>query len=75
MQLLITCVPFQFMSILLQSADVHFKVGRGQTEVHAERCRFDGMQSDIVIVDTPTFGSYWDPDDGEDVMRMWMESK
>ncbi|KAI5995166.1 hypothetical protein EDD15DRAFT_2257271 [Pisolithus albus] len=67
----------RFMSILLQNTNVHVKVSKGQrpgtTEVHAERCRFDGMQNDIVIVDTPSFCTYTDPD-GEDVVRQWMES-
>ncbi|KAI6107645.1 hypothetical protein EDD16DRAFT_1620399 [Pisolithus croceorrhizus] len=67
----------RFMSILLQSANVHVRVSKGQkpgtTEVHAERCRFDGMQNDIVVVDTPSFCTYMDPD-GEEVVRKWMES-
>ncbi|KAI6027809.1 hypothetical protein BKA83DRAFT_4233884 [Pisolithus microcarpus] len=67
----------RFMSILLQNANVHVKVGKGQrpgtTEVHAERCQFNGMQSDIVIVDTPSFCTYMKPD-GEKVVRKWMES-
>ncbi|KAI6015440.1 hypothetical protein BKA83DRAFT_688231 [Pisolithus microcarpus] len=67
----------RFMSILLQNANVHVKVGKGQrpgtTEVHAERCQFNGMQSDIVIVDTPSFCTYMKLD-GEKVVRKWMES-
>ncbi|KAI5997330.1 hypothetical protein F5J12DRAFT_852365 [Pisolithus orientalis] len=67
----------RFMSILLQNTNVHVRVSKGQnpgtTEVHAERCRFDGMQSDIVIVDTPSFYTYLDPD-GEDVVKRWMDS-
>ncbi|KAI6156085.1 hypothetical protein EDD17DRAFT_1070567 [Pisolithus thermaeus] len=66
-----------FMNVLLQSANVHVRVSKGQkpgtTEVHAERCRFDGMQSDIVIVDTPSFSTDMNPD-GEEVVRKWMES-
>ncbi|KAI6111677.1 hypothetical protein EDD17DRAFT_795348 [Pisolithus thermaeus] len=66
-----------FMDALLKSANVHVRVSKGQkpgtTEVHAERCRFDGMQNDIVIVDTPSFITYMDPD-GEEAVRKWMES-
>ncbi|KAI6033576.1 hypothetical protein PISMIDRAFT_197921 [Pisolithus microcarpus 441] len=66
-----------FMSTLLQHANVHVRVNKAQrpgtTEVHAERCIFDGTQSDIVIVDTPSFCTYTDPD-GEEVMREWMDS-
>ncbi|KAI6114513.1 hypothetical protein EDD16DRAFT_632289 [Pisolithus croceorrhizus] len=67
----------RFMSILLQRANVHVRVSKGQkpgtTEVHAERCRFDGMPNEIVIVDTPSFCTYMEPD-GEEVVRKWMES-
>ncbi|KAI6042359.1 hypothetical protein EDC04DRAFT_998662 [Pisolithus marmoratus] len=67
----------RFMSILLQIANVHVRVNKGQrpgtTEVHAERCRFEGMQNDIVIVDTPSFYTYTDPD-GEEVVKRWMGS-
>ncbi|KAI5996946.1 hypothetical protein EDD15DRAFT_2412538 [Pisolithus albus] len=74
---LITRATFQFMSMLLQSANVQVPVSKrltpGTTEVHAERCRFEGMQSDIVIVDTPPFCTYMELD-GEEVMREWMES-
>ncbi|KAI6119153.1 hypothetical protein EDD16DRAFT_948360 [Pisolithus croceorrhizus] len=56
---------------------VVFIVCRGQkpgiTEVHAERCRFDGMQNDIVIVDTPSFCANIEPD-GEEVVREWIDS-
>ncbi|KAI6017900.1 hypothetical protein EDC04DRAFT_474668 [Pisolithus marmoratus] len=67
----------RFLNILLQSGNVHVKVSKGQkpgtTEVHAERCRFDKMKSDIVIVDTPSFYTYIDPD-GEVVVEKWMDS-
>lgn len=68
----------RFMGIILQQSNVHVRISKSQrpgtTEVHAERCRFDGIQGDIVIVDTPSFCTYMDPD-GEEVMRKWMESK
>ncbi|KAI6039633.1 hypothetical protein EDC04DRAFT_1655871 [Pisolithus marmoratus] len=67
----------RFMSILLQNANVHVQVSKGQkpgtTEVHAERCRFDGMKDSIVIVDTPSFYTY-DDQDGEMVVKKWMDS-
>ncbi|KAI6117535.1 hypothetical protein EDD16DRAFT_1707614 [Pisolithus croceorrhizus] len=44
-------------SILLQIANKHVPVDEGKilgvTEVNAERCRFDGEESDIILVDTP----------------------
>ncbi|KAI6044138.1 hypothetical protein EDC04DRAFT_461665 [Pisolithus marmoratus] len=66
------------MSVLLENASIHVQVTRGQvpgiTEVHAERCHFDGIPSDIVIVDTPSFYTYYGPD-GEMEMKRWMDSK
>ncbi|KIK18761.1 hypothetical protein PISMIDRAFT_683941 [Pisolithus microcarpus 441] len=45
-------------SILLQIANTHVPLGEGQalgfTEVNAERCRFDGEDSDIILVDAPS---------------------
>ncbi|KAI5997319.1 hypothetical protein F5J12DRAFT_852290 [Pisolithus orientalis] len=69
----------RFMDILLQNANVHaVRANKGQrpgtTEVYAERCRFEGMQSDIVLVDTPSFHTYEDPD-GEETLKKWMDSK
>ncbi|KAI5995162.1 hypothetical protein EDD15DRAFT_2257232 [Pisolithus albus] len=63
------------MSTLLKKANVYVSKSQrpGTTEVHAERCRFDEKQSDIVIVDTPSFCTYTDPD-GEVVVREWMKS-
>lgn len=66
-----------FMQSLLQHQNVHVRITNGQnpgaTEVHAERCRFDGMQSDVVIVKTPSFCTSERPD-GEETLKNWMDS-
>ncbi|KAI6119149.1 hypothetical protein EDD16DRAFT_1726592, partial [Pisolithus croceorrhizus] len=66
-----------FMNILLQNPNVRVQVADrqkpGATEVHAERCHFDGVGNDIVIVDTPSFCTCMDPD-SEEVVRTWMLS-
>ncbi|KAI5997276.1 hypothetical protein F5J12DRAFT_929047 [Pisolithus orientalis] len=69
----------RFMDILLQNANVRaVRNNKGQrpgtTEVYAERCRFEGMPSDIVLVDTPSFHTYEDPD-GEETLKKWMDSR
>ncbi|KAI5994945.1 hypothetical protein F5J12DRAFT_410509 [Pisolithus orientalis] len=64
------------MKTLLQHKNVHVRDGDGQnpgtTEVHAVRCRFDGMQSDIVIVRAPSF--YTEGPDAEKTLKAWMRS-
>ncbi|KAI5994915.1 hypothetical protein F5J12DRAFT_409788 [Pisolithus orientalis] len=64
------------MKTLLQHENVHIRVSNGRNadaaDVHAERCRFDGIQSDIVIVRTPSF--YTDGPDGEETLKKWMDS-
>ncbi|KIO00988.1 hypothetical protein M404DRAFT_737852 [Pisolithus tinctorius Marx 270] len=66
-----------FQNILVQKTKVYAPVGNGRrpssVEVHAERCRFDGMQSDTVIVDTPSFFTSHKPD-GQDVLKTWMDA-
>ncbi|KAI6095455.1 hypothetical protein F5141DRAFT_682858 [Pisolithus sp. B1] len=64
-----------FMSVLLKNAQVRVSKGQkpGTTEIHAERCRFDGMKNDIVVVDTPSFDNYDGPD-GETEVKRWMDS-
>ncbi|KAI5994926.1 hypothetical protein F5J12DRAFT_773134 [Pisolithus orientalis] len=64
------------MKTLLQHENVHVRASNIQnpdtTEVHVERCRFDGMQGDIVIVKTPSF--YTEGGDGEESLKQWMDS-
>ncbi|KAI6142580.1 hypothetical protein BKA82DRAFT_1003415 [Pisolithus tinctorius] len=66
----------RFLEILLQNPNVH-RASKGQkpgsTDVHAERCRLEGMPSDVVLVDTPSFHTYEGPD-GEETVRKWMDS-
>ncbi|KAI5988363.1 hypothetical protein EDD15DRAFT_2289284 [Pisolithus albus] len=66
-----------FMSNLLKKANIHVSVSKslrpGTKKVHAERCQFEGLESDIVIVDTPSFYTCT-KSDGEKVVRKWMES-
>ncbi|KAI6011442.1 hypothetical protein EDC04DRAFT_2609915 [Pisolithus marmoratus] len=66
-----------FMSLLLQNAHIHVWVNRGQrprtTEVHMERCHFDRVQGDVIIIDTPSFHTYMNPDE-EGVVKKWMDS-
>ncbi|KAI6006734.1 hypothetical protein EDC04DRAFT_3095565 [Pisolithus marmoratus] len=45
----------------------------GTTDVHAERCSFEGIPNDIVLVDMPSFYTYEDPD-GEEIVKKWMDS-
>lgn len=65
------------LSILLKMANTHVPVNRGQkpctTKVHAERCHFEGMQGDIILVDTPSFYTYIRPD-GEKTVKKWIDS-
>ncbi|KAI6011137.1 heterokaryon incompatibility protein-domain-containing protein [Pisolithus marmoratus] len=64
-----------FMSILLQDVNVQ-AIGDqipGPAEVNAQRCRFEGMRSDIVIVDAPSFYTHLIPD-GKEVLKRWMDS-
>lgn len=65
-----------FMSVLLKHAQVRVSMGQkpGTTEIHAERCRFDGMKNDIVIVDTPSFDTNEEGPDGETEVKKWMDS-
>lgn len=65
----------RFTSILLQSEEVHLIYSGDQssntTGALAKRCRFDGVQSDV-IVDTPSFYTHEGPD-GEEVLKEWMD--
>ncbi|KAG6335338.1 hypothetical protein ID866_3749 [Astraeus odoratus] len=38
------------------------------------RCHFEGIQSDFVIVDTPSFFTFVDPD-GDVIMQQWMDAR
>ncbi|KIO00991.1 hypothetical protein M404DRAFT_737927 [Pisolithus tinctorius Marx 270] len=64
------------MKTLLQHENVHVRASNGwnpdATDVHAERCRFDGKQSDVVIVRMPSF--YTEGPDGEESLKKWMDS-
>lgn len=66
------------LSILLQVAKSHVPIGRGQrldvAEIHAERCRFEGEQSDIVLVDTPSLCTFRGSA-GEEDLKGWLDSK
>ncbi|KIN92954.1 hypothetical protein M404DRAFT_1009280, partial [Pisolithus tinctorius Marx 270] len=69
----------RFMDILLRNPSVHVvRANRGQrpatTDVYTERCRFEGMPTDIVLVDMPSFHAYEGPD-GEEIVKKWMDSK
>lgn len=65
-----------FLRELVRNQNV--QVNKGQKpctkRVNAERCRFKEIANDIVVVDTPSFHTYVDPD-GEVVMKNWMSSK
>lgn len=65
------------LSLLLQMAKTRIPVNKGQkpctTKVYAERCHFEGMQSDIILVDTPSFYTYAGVD-GEKTVKKWIDS-
>ncbi|KAI5997204.1 hypothetical protein F5J12DRAFT_929009 [Pisolithus orientalis] len=65
-----------FMKTLLQLENVRVRASNSRnpdaTDVHAERCRFDGKKSDVVIVRTPSF--YTEGSDGEETLKKWMDS-
>ncbi|KAL4065616.1 hypothetical protein V8B97DRAFT_2025652 [Scleroderma yunnanense] len=65
-----------FLRELVRNENVQVNKGQKPCTKHvkAERCRFNEIANDIVVVDTPSFHTYVDPD-GEDVMRSWMNSK
>ncbi|KAI6129059.1 hypothetical protein EV401DRAFT_804969 [Pisolithus croceorrhizus] len=64
--------------ILLRIANKHVPVDEGKilgvTEVNAERCRFDGEESDIILVDTPCL---WTPQrtSQQASLKEWLDSK
>lgn len=66
-----------FLSTLLQNPNVHtlVKVSREHksSEVHAVRCRFEGIPNDILLVDTPSFYVDHGPD-AEATLKKWMDS-
>lgn len=66
------------LSILLQVAKSHVPIGRGPrldvAEIHAERCRFEGEQSDVVLVDTPSLSPLWGFA-GEEDLKGWLNLK
>lgn len=65
------------LSLLLKMAKTRVPVNKGQkpctTKVYAERCHFEGMQNAIILVDTPSFYTYADPD-GEKIVKKWIDS-
>lgn len=65
----------RFLDALLQSGKVHFRANDGRrprtTMVNVVRFRLEGMQNDIVLVDTPSFCIYERPD-AEETMKQWM---
>lgn len=65
------------LRILLQIADIHIPVSEGQesgtTGVYVERCRFKGIQGNIILVDTPSFCTSTSTD-GEATLQKWMTS-
>ncbi|KAI6039630.1 hypothetical protein EDC04DRAFT_2894974 [Pisolithus marmoratus] len=65
------------LSILLEMAKTRIPVNKGQkpgtTKVYAERCHFEGLQSDIVLVDTPSFYTYEGPN-AEKTVKKWIGS-
>lgn len=69
--------PPQFLDILLQNPNVRWATNSqkqaGTTDVHAERCSFEGIPNDVVLVDTPSFYTYEGPD-GEETVKKWMDS-
>lgn len=66
------------LSLLLKMAKTRVPINKGQkpctTKVYAERCHFEGMQNAIILVDTPSFYTYADPD-GEKIVKKWIDSK
>ncbi|KAI6158370.1 hypothetical protein EDD17DRAFT_1624054 [Pisolithus thermaeus] len=65
------------LSLLLQMAKTRIPINKGQkpctTKVYAERCHFEGMQSDIILVDTPSFYTYTGVD-AEKTVKKWIVS-
>ncbi|KAI6019985.1 hypothetical protein F5J12DRAFT_911477 [Pisolithus orientalis] len=65
----------RFFDILLQIAKSHISLHGGRksptTEVYAERCRFEGDERDIVLVDTPSF---YTNTGGEEILKKWIDS-
>ncbi|KAI5980691.1 hypothetical protein EDC04DRAFT_3134378 [Pisolithus marmoratus] len=67
----------RFLSAL-QFARVDVPVTKGQecstTGFNAERCRLDGMEGDIVLVDVPSlFCAHEEPDIGNNMKRSWTD--
>ncbi|KAI6117114.1 hypothetical protein EV401DRAFT_1971601 [Pisolithus croceorrhizus] len=58
-------------------AKTRVPVNKGQkpctTKVYAERCHFEGMESDIILVDTPSFYTYAGAD-AEKTVKKWIGS-
>ncbi|KAI6111025.1 hypothetical protein F5141DRAFT_767070 [Pisolithus sp. B1] len=65
-------------NILLQIANTHVPVDEGETlgftKINAERCRFDGEESDIILVDTPSLCTLTGPHRKES-LKEWLDSK
>ncbi|KAI5995153.1 hypothetical protein EDD15DRAFT_723441 [Pisolithus albus] len=65
------------LSLLLKMATTRVPINKGQkpctSKVYAERCHFEGIQSGIVLVDTPSFYTYVGPDK-EKIVKKWIDS-
>ncbi|KAI5988356.1 hypothetical protein EDD15DRAFT_1378691 [Pisolithus albus] len=65
------------LSLLLKMAKTRVPINKGQkpctSKVYAERCHFEGIQSGIVLVDTPSFYTYVGPDK-EKIVKKWIDS-
>ncbi|KAI6015428.1 hypothetical protein BKA83DRAFT_4129402 [Pisolithus microcarpus] len=71
-------VKSRFLDILLRDENVNvWSIGdrtASAQEVRTRKCRFKGMGSDIVLVDTPSFTTRGGLDGGE-TMEKWIKSK